>query len=454
MAPLSAFVFAVVLHPPLRTGTIPAVEPIPLPPHTAQLPERERARSALSTGRPLEQPGALELNSERQREGALSGEYLVQPPNVFRGLSANGQMLEPLRILRQDETSQLIQDAWFFLSSGDARRQLMEAETFDPTHEQIVHCMRARSAAAVAALRKSSRHGQRKQPDRSIAARAVARTCQQLMPEAMCNTEFRLRESVGRSAYNKLFLHHQRLIYAEVNKLLPGWQAATVTEKADFLQEGAQGLLRAIRLFDMGRSVQFSTYAVWHIRAYVLRAVRDKGRLVRLPQKLQADMCQIRKARYRYAVENQGHVPSAAQLARLLEWTAERVAGALEGLASCEMLSLDAASQYGASSTGGPPRESDFIISRVPSVHGCAAAETALYQQQLEATIRKAQCARDPKRARMTRLKYGLEDGQEWTYPQLAKRFNITANGAKSIVRSEVAYLRRQKRGVLRHFVH
>ena len=37
---------------------------------------------------------------------------------------------------------------------------------------------------------------------------------------------------------------------------------------------------------------------------------------------------------------------------------------------------------------------------------------------------------------------------------QLAKRFNVTANGAKSIVRSEVAYLRRQKRGVLRHFVH
>ena len=45
----------------------------------------------------------------------------------------------------------------------------------------------------------------------------------------------------------------------QVNKLLPGWQTATVTEKADFLQEGAQGLLRAIRLFDMGRSVQFST---------------------------------------------------------------------------------------------------------------------------------------------------------------------------------------------------
>ena len=51
------------------------------------------------------------------------------------------------------------------------------------------------------------------------------------------------------------------------------------------------------------------------------------------------------------------------------------------------------------------------------------------------------------------RLKYGLEDGVEWTYPQLAKRFNTTANVAKGIVRSEVAFLRRAKKRVLQDFV-
>ena len=64
----------------------------------------------------------------------------------------------------------------------------------------------------------------------------------------------------------------------------PNWQRATVMEKADFLQEGAQGLLRAIRLFDTARGVRFSTYASWHVRAFVLRALRDKSHLVRLPQ--------------------------------------------------------------------------------------------------------------------------------------------------------------------------
>merc|ERR1719163_1246881 len=107
------------------------------------------------------------------------------------------------------------------------------------------------------------------------------------VPEEMSDTEFRLTIALGRAAYNKLFHHHQRLVYYEVNKVWPNWQRATVIEKADFLQEGAQGLLRAIRLFDTTRGVRFSTYACWHVRAFVLRALRDKSYIVRLPQSLQ-----------------------------------------------------------------------------------------------------------------------------------------------------------------------
>ena len=114
-------------------------------------------------------------------------------------------------------------------------------------------------------------------------------------------TDFRVRVALGRAAYNKLFLHNQGLIYHEVNKIMPNWRDASVIEKADFLQEGAQGLLRAIRLFDPARPVRFATYAAWHVRAHVLRSVRDKAHLVRLPQNLQADMHQIKRARYRCA---------------------------------------------------------------------------------------------------------------------------------------------------------
>ena len=46
--------------------------------------------------------------------------------------------------------------------------------------------------------------------------------------------------------------------------------------------------------------------------------MQGHGSQVRLPQALQVDMQQLRKARYRYAVENQGHAPTSAQLGAML----------------------------------------------------------------------------------------------------------------------------------------
>ena len=112
--------------------------------------------------------------------------------------------------------------------------------------------------------------------------------------------------------------------------------------------------------------------------------------------------------------------------------------------------SLDAESASPIGSTLG--REP--MMARVPSTkHDSVAAEDAVYNRQLSASLRKAMAERDPKRSQITRLKFGLEDGVEWTYPQLAARFNLTANVAKGIVRTEVNFLRKSKKRVLQDFV-
>jgi RNA polymerase sigma-32 factor len=51
---------------------------------------------------------------------------------------------------------------------------------------------------------------------------------------------------------------------------------------ADLVQEGNLGLLEAVRHYDPERGVRLSSYAAWWIRAYIMRAIVNNARLVRV----------------------------------------------------------------------------------------------------------------------------------------------------------------------------
>lgn len=51
----------------------------------------------------------------------------------------------------------------------------------------------------------------------------------------------------------------------------------------DIIQEGNVGLLKAVERFEPSRGTRFSTYAIWWIRAYVRRFVREQQSAVHVP---------------------------------------------------------------------------------------------------------------------------------------------------------------------------
>lgn len=53
-------------------------------------------------------------------------------------------------------------------------------------------------------------------------------------------------------------------------------------DMSDIVQEGNRGLLRAVEGFDPNRGIKFCTYAVWWIRAYMLKFTIDNWRLVKV----------------------------------------------------------------------------------------------------------------------------------------------------------------------------
>ena len=50
----------------------------------------------------------------------------------------------------------------------------------------------------------------------------------------------------------------------------------------DLVQEGSVGLLEAVKNFDPYRGIRFPSYAVWWIRAYIIRYIINNWRLVKV----------------------------------------------------------------------------------------------------------------------------------------------------------------------------
>ncbi len=111
----------------------------------------------------------------------------------------------------------------------------------------------------------------------------------------------------------------------------------------DLVQVGSVGLLKAIDRFDLGRQVEFSTYATPTIVGELKRYFRDKGWAVRVPRRLQELSLRLNKV-IQQLTQDLGRSPTVAEIAKYAEVSEEEVLEALESGQAYSTTSLDAPS--------------------------------------------------------------------------------------------------------------
>jgi RNA polymerase primary sigma factor len=107
----------------------------------------------------------------------------------------------------------------------------------------------------------------------------------------------------------------------------------------DIIQEGNLGLMVAVQRFDVQLGNRFSTYAGWWIKHYILRAISEQSRVVRLPLHMIQAIQNMNRAEQRF-IQNEGREPENSELAELLELPVARVS-AMRKMAA-QSLSLQA----------------------------------------------------------------------------------------------------------------
>ncbi len=202
----------------------------------------------------------------------------------------------------------------------------------------------------------------------------------------------------------------------------------------DLIQEGNLGLMKAVEKYEYQRGFRFSTYATWWIRQTITRAIADQGRTIRVPVHM------VDRIRNLYKITHEmeqklGRVPSVEELAVELEVPANKVDWMLR--VSWLPLSLESPIN---------DDEEDSELGMFVEDQVTPSPSQVTYTKLLRDKIEEVLESLPSREARILRLRFGLDDGHNYTLEEVGQKFGLTRERIRQIESKALRRLRHPRR--------